>query len=507
MKFNCALGAFFLFYTHRVEQLTTNHVGVSGPFRRRSDRAVICVDCLFQAQISVTSSTQTYLCINNLLVYCWAISQCCSIPVFLSKGDSPMGLKVIYPICCGIDVHKSFVVAVIASTDNKGVTTYKRHRFSTYTKGLKELSQWLCEHNCKDVCMESTGKYWIPVFNILEDSCYITLAHPKYVKAIRGKKTDKKDAKWIADLFKHDLVAGSFMPPLAIRQLRDLMRYRFKLINVMSSEKNRLQNSLTVSNIQLGNIVSDTFGKSSMKIIDKILENPTDTSFDIEPLIHGSMKNKIPELELAIDGFITPEQAGKIKVIRQHYEDLQDRKNDLEALILSLAAPYMEQINLLLTVPSIKNIFTAIAIISEIGCDMDVFPTAKHLCSWSGLTPTNNESAGKKKSVKISRAGVYIKPLLVQCATAVVQSNKHPEIKNRYVRIKKRRGHKRAIIAIARMLLTAIYHILKKKEPYNAELYKKADALPVSREITVEQAISLARSQGFRILTPAALAT
>ena len=410
-----------------------------------------------------------------------------------------MSLKIVYPVCCSIDVHKTFVVACIASTD-KGVTTYKRHRFSTYTKGLKELSQWLCENNCKDVCMESTGKYWIPVFNVLEDSCNITLAHPKYVKAIRGKKTDKKDAKWIADLFKHDLVAGSFMPPLAIRQLRDLMRYRFKLTNFMSSEKNRLQNCLTVSNIQLGNVVSDTFGKSSMNIIEKLLENPLDTSFDIDPLIHGSMKGKLPELELAIDGFITPEQAEKLKVIKQHYEDLESRKADLETIILALAESYSEEINLILTVPSFKNIFSAIAVVSEIGVNMDVFPTAKHLCSWAGLTPTNNESAGKKKSVRISRAGVYIKPLLVQCATAVVKSEKYPEIRNRYLRLKKRRGHKRAIIAIARMLLTAIYHILKKKEPYNPELYKKSDVIPVNREITVEQAILLAKSQGFRVM-------
>lgn len=350
--------------------------------------------------------------------------------------------------------------------------------------------------------MESTGKYWIPVFNVLEDSCNITLAHPKYVKAIRGKKTDKKDAKWIADLFKHDLVAGSFMPPLTIRQLRDLMRYRFKLTNFTSSEKNRFQNSLTVSNIQIASVVSDTFGKSSMNIIEKLLEDPANNEFDIEPLIHGSMKEKIPDLQLSIDGLITPEQAGKLRVIKQHYENLKARKSDLEEIILSLAEPYTEEINLILTVPSFKNIFSAIAVVSEIGVDMDVFPTAKHLCSWAGLTPTNNESAGKKKSVRISRAGVYIKPLLVQCATAVVKSEKHPEIRNRYLRIKKRRGHKRAIIAIARMLLTAIYHILKKKEPYNPELYRKVDVLPVSREITVEQAISLAKSHGFRIVIP-----
>ncbi|MDF2927173.1 MAG: family transposase [Paenibacillaceae bacterium] len=414
-----------------------------------------------------------------------------------------MALKIVYPICCGIDVHKTFDVACIAATNSKGVTTYKRHRFSTFTRGLNELSQWLREHDCKEVCMESTGKYWIPVFNILEPSCTITLAHPKYVKAIRGKKTDNKDAQWIADLFKHDLVAGSFMPPLPIRQLRDLMRYRFKLTNFTSSEKNRLQNSLTVSNIQLGNVVTDTFGKSSMNLIDKLLENPLDHSFDIVPLIHGSIKEKLPELELAIEGVITPEQAGKIKVIQAHCEDLASRKAELEAIILSLAASYQQEIQLILTVPSFKNIFSAIAVVSEIGVNMDVFPTAKHLCSWAGLTPTNNESAGKKKSVRISRAGCYLKPLLVQCATAVVKSDKHPEIRNRYLRLKMRRGHKRAIIAIARMLLTAIYHILKKKEPYNPELYKKSDSLPVEREITVEQAIRLAQAQGYRITAAA----
>ncbi|MEA4807511.1 IS110 family transposase [Acetobacterium wieringae] len=413
-----------------------------------------------------------------------------------------MALKIVYQICCGIDVHKTFVVACIASTNNN-VTTYKRHRFSTYTKGLKELSQWLCENKCRDVCMESTGKYWIPVFNILETTCKITLAHPKYVKAIRGKKTDKKDAKWIADLFKHDLVVGSFMPPQAIRQLRDLMRYRFKLTNFKSSEKNRFQNSLTVSNIQLGNVVSDTFGKSSMAIIEQLLNPASDQPLDIPSLIHGTMKKKIPELEMAVDGFITHEQAAKLRIIRQHFEDLNNRKSDLEDLILCLSLPYAEEINLILTVPSFKNIFSAITIISEIGADMDVFPTAKHLCSWAGLTPTNNESAGKKKSVRISRAGCYLKPLLVQCAITVVKSEKHPEIRNRYLKIKKRRGHKRAIIAIARMLLTAVYMILKKKEPYNAELYKNSDVLPVSREITVDQAIALAKSQGYQILSDA----
>ena len=410
-----------------------------------------------------------------------------------------MALKIVYKICCGIDVHKTFVVACIASTNSKGVTTYESHRFSTYTKGLKELLQWLLAHNCKDVCMESTGKYWIPVYNILEKDCSIVLAHPKYVKAIRGKKTDKKDAKWIADLFKHDLVAGSFMPPADIRQLRDLMRYRSKLTNFRSSEKNRLQNCLTVSNIQLGNVVSDTFGKSAQAILDKILKNPEDTSFDLESLTYKSLKKKIPELRDAIDGYITPEQAGKLKVIKGHFEDLESRKAELEQLILALANPYQREINIILTAPGIKNTFTAIGIISEIGVNMEAFPSAKHLCSWAGLTPTNNESAGKKKSVRVSKAGCYIKPLLVQCANAVVTSKKHPEIRNRYLRLKKRRGHKKAIIAIARMLLTALYHMLKSGENYNSELYQKSTGIPTDKEITVEQALQIAKLHGYKI--------
>ena len=416
-----------------------------------------------------------------------------------------MALKIVYKICCGIDVHKTFVVACIASTNSKGVTTYETHRFSTYTKGLKNLLQWLLDHNCKDVCMESTGKYWIPVYNILEKHCSIVLAHPKYVKAIRGKKTDKNDAKWIADIFKHDLVAGGFMPTADIRQLRDLMRYHFKLTCFKSSEKNRLQNCLTVSNIQLGNVVSDTFGKSAQTIMDKILENPEDTSFDLEPLVFKSLKSKLPELRDAIDGYITPEQAGKLKVIKTHYEDLEFRKAELEELILALAAPYQQELSILQTAPGISSIFTAIGIISEIGTNMEAFPSAKHLCSWAGLTPTNNEKctasklAGKKKSVRVSKAGCYIKPLLVQCANAIVKSNKHPEMRNRYLRLRKCLGHKKAIIAIARMLLTALYHMLKNNKNYNAELYQKSDLPPVDREITIEQAIIIARNQGYKI--------
>ncbi len=409
-------------------------------------------------------------------------------------------LKIVYPICCGIDVHKSFVVACIAMTDNRGVTTYtKSKRFSTFTKDLKRLRDWLVSFNCRDVCMESTGKYWIPVYNILETDCNIVLAHPKYVKSIRGKKTDQKDARWIADIFKHDLVNGSFIPPADIRQLRDLMRYRTKLTNFTVGEKNRAQNCLTVSNIKLDDVFSDVFGKTAKALTDKLLESSE--PFDVKPFLKKNLKHSPEEIQAAVDGSICAEQAEKLRIIRSHMDNLALCRANLESVILSLAEKYSHQLEIICTAPGI-DIFSSITIISEIGVDMSVFPTDKQLCSWAGLTPQNNESAGKKKTTRISRAGAYIKPLLVQCALAAIKSKKHPEIRDRYLALKKRRGHKKALIAIARMLLTAIYHMLKKDEPYSPQLRKNSDMPPQHREVSVDQAIFILQRQGYVISKP-----
>ena len=406
-------------------------------------------------------------------------------------------LKIVYPICCGMDVHKSFVYACIASTNEQGVTTYKSKRFSTFTKDLRFCAEWLAANNCKDVCMESTGKYWIPVYNILEQTCNVVLAHPKYVKAIKGKKTDKKDAKWIADIFKHDLVSGSFIPPADVRQLRDLVRYRWKLTNFVVGEKNRAQNCLTVSNIKLDDVFSDVFGKTASAITDRLLESKE--PFDVTPYLNKRIKTPVEKIQAAVDGEMCAEQTEKLRIIRSHMSSLEICKANLESLILSTAQKFLPQLELVMTVPGVQA-YSAICIISEIGVDMTVFPTSKHLCSWAGLTPQNNESAGKKKTTRISRAGAYIKPLLVQCALTVCKSSKHPEIKNRYLSLKKRRGHKKAIIAIARMLLTAIYNILKKTEPYNPDLYRRYNnAPPLHREVTVDEAIFILQRQGYLV--------
>jgi len=408
-------------------------------------------------------------------------------------------LKIVYPICCGMDVHKSFVVACIATTNDHGVTTYKSKRFSTFTGDLRRCAAWLSENNCKDICMESTGKYWIPIYNILEATCNIVLAHPKYVKAIRGKKTDKRDAKWIADIFKHDLVSGSFIPPADIRQLRDLVRYHWKLTNFNVGEKNRAQNCLTVSNIKLDDVFSDVFGKAATAITTRLLES--NEPFDVKPYLTKNIKKPIEQIQAAVDGKMCAEQAEKLRIIRSHMDSLELCRLNLESLILTTAEKYLPQLNLVMTAPGI-NSFSAIGIISEIGVDMSVFPSSKHLCSWAGLTPQNNESAGKKKTTRISRAGAYIKPLLVQCALASLKSRRYPEVQARYISLKKRRGHKKAIIAIARMLLTSIYNMLKRNEAYNPDLYRKADRPPTHREVSVEEAVFILQRQGYWVTAP-----
>ena len=410
-------------------------------------------------------------------------------------------VEIVYPTCCGIDAHKNFLVACIAKTDKRGHTTHSTRRFSTNTGDLRRLADWLVTNECKDVCMESTGKYWIPVFNILEETCKVCLTHPKYVKAIKGKKTDKKDAMWIAELFKCDLVRSSYIPPFDIRQLRDLCRYHTKLTYMVTSEKNRSHNCLTVSNFKLDAVFSDIFGKSASRIIDSLIYFGN-SDFDIAPLVDKRCKATIEEIQAALEGELSYAQAEKLKLIRKHMENLESLKDSLADLISQLAKKYQPEINLLLTVPGIRSELTAIRIIAEIGTDMSVFETAKQLCSWAGVAPQNNESAGKKKTTRISRAGVYLKPLLVQNTLAINRSKKHPEMSVKYQALKKRRGHKKALIAISRKILTAIWHMLSKNEPYNAELYQKADKPPANRVLTPEQAIALLRSQGYQIIEP-----
>ena len=405
-----------------------------------------------------------------------------------------MAFKIFRKNCCGLDVHKTWIYACIGITDTNNRTEYKQARFSSFSKGLQELSDWLAKYSCTEVCMESSGKYWIPVFNILEKTCFVTLAHPKYTKPQKGNKTDRKDAKWICDLFMCDMIKPSFIPPPDIRHLRDLLRFRMKLTYQITGMKNRALNCLTVSNLKLDDVFSDVFGKSSRSIIKQILEHPGET-FDITPFVHKRCKHPIEEIQAAVDGAICPEQAAKLKICLDFIDEQEKRISELDKEISRLAEPYSAVLELMHTVPGLsKEPLTAIRLLSEIGPDMSVFRTSKHLVSWAGCCPRNDNSAQKVKSTRISHAGSYLKPLLVQIANALLKSKEHPEFKGRYCRIKARRGHKKAIIALCRMLLTAIWNVLSKCEPYSAKGYL---AYKLTVLISKSEGLALLRQRGY----------
>ena len=416
------------------------------------------------------------------------------------KGALPM--KVVYQTCCGVDVHKSFLVATIIKTTSGVQPSYQKKRFSTFNNSILEFKKWLLDNSCRDVCMESTGKYWIPVFNLLEDELNVTIANPKWVKAVKGNKDDTKDSKWIGDLFRLGLVPGSYIPCKPIRILREFTRYRYKLTSCRSSEKNRFQNALTVCNVALDSVVSDIFGKSATSVIDYLLQQ-SDNSINHEEIssrLLRSLKKKSESVIESIEGYqMTESQKYRMRLVHAHMDYITSTISDIDSMIDSLVEPYENAVQLLCTIPGVDR-NSAITIISEIGTDMTQFSNSKRLCCWAGLTPGNNESAGKKKSVRITRAGVYLKPALVQVAHAAVKSNKSPYYKAKYERIMKRRGKKRAIIAVARMILTAVYHMLSTGESWNpTDLYKIDMPEPLKnkqKEKAVKQAMKLLIAEG-----------
>ena len=407
-------------------------------------------------------------------------------------------MRIVRPICCGADIHKDLIVATIAATNQDGITEYIQSSFSSQNFDLVRLKAWLIEHHCFEIAMESTGKYWIPVFNVLEGEIKVFVVHPKYTKAIKGKKTDKKDSKWIADLFKHDLLKFSFIPPKEIRELRELSRYRIKLIAMRSSERNRYQNSMTISNIGLASILSDPFGKSSRAVMKEVIRSSSVTEERISKLLERNAKKKVKEvLQSLVGSHIESDQRLKMNIASQHMDQIDSHVRRLETEMAIRCIPYATLINLLLDIPGISYL-SAMAIIAEIGTDMSVFETSKQLSCWAGLAPANNESANKKKSVRISKAGSYLKPLLVQCALAAINSKSNPYYRIKYNRIKKRRGHKKAIIAIARMILVNIYHILSTGEVYSpCDMEQIINPKPVKKVMPIQNAIEFLQSQGF----------
>ena len=307
-------------------------------------------------------------------------------------------MEIVYPRACGVDVHKSFIVAVICISESI-MPKYIKKRFSTFNNQLIQFREWLIENNYQNVCMESTGKYYIPVYNALESHISnVVVANPKWVKAIKGEKDDNKDAKWIADLFKFGIVRSSYIPEKDIRILREFTRYQYKLVNIRSSEKNRFQNALTIGNCKIDLVFTDVFGKSASSIVDTILSDEPYTCEDILSKVHRGCKASSQDILSAVEGTdLNHNQKARIRIVQKHMDYLDSLLDEVQQHIDLMVKSYENYIQLLMTIPGVSR-KSAIIIISELGIDVSQWSSARKLAAWAGLAPGCNQSAGKKKS-------------------------------------------------------------------------------------------------------------
>lgn len=360
---------------------------------------------------------------------------------------------------CGVDVHKDNIVATIRG---EGIREETR-TFTTFTATLKECSDWLKSHGITHIAMESTGVYWKPVYNILDPDFEIILVNARHIKHVPGHKTDRKDSAWIAKLLLSGLLKGSFIPPQNGRELRELYRYKRKLIGQRTSECNRLQKVLEDANIKISSVLSDVFGASGWAMTEAIIAGGTRPEALAE-LAKGTLRRKKKELILALEGNITAHHRFMLGLSRKAIDNIDDLIARVDEQIDSHLAAYEEEYLLLQTIPGVGQA-TATAVIAEMGTDMSVFPNQHHLASWAGLCPGNNESAGKKKNERISEGNKSLKTALVEAAWAASHT-KDTYLKRRYGSLAARRGKKKALVAIAHKILVAAYFILKNKVVY-----------------------------------------
>jgi transposase len=336
--------------------------------------------------------------------------------------------------------------------------------FDTTTRELVNLRTWLLAEGCTHAAMESTGVYWKPVYAVLEGAMEVVVANAQHVKKVPGRKTDVKDAEWLADLLCHGLLRSSFVPPKPIRELRDLVRYRRKLVQSQAAERNRLLKVLEDSNIKLASVASDVFGLSGRLMLRALIEGRA-TPQEMAVLAKGKLRKKIPELELALEGNLQEHHRFLLELQLQRLEAAEKDLATLEQRIQQKLEPYATQLQLLDEIPGVDWTVAAV-IIAELGVDMTVFQTVSQLVSWAGVCPGNNESAGKRKSSRITKGNVYLKAALVEAANAAAKA-KGTYLRDKFYRLKARRGYKRALVAVAHKILAAVYHMLSQNVSYN----------------------------------------
>lgn len=372
-------------------------------------------------------------------------------------------MEILYRSCCGLDVHAQTVVACLIREGRKSIRT-----FSTMTDDLLALLDWLTADGCTHVAIESTGVYWKPVFNILEGDMEVILVNARHVKAVPGRKTDVKDCEWLADLLRHGLLKASFIPPLEIRELRELTRYRRTLVREQASVANRVQRIIESGNIKLAQVATDALGTSGRRMLRALAAGEADVT-KLAEMARGRLRGKKVELQRALRGRLTAAQ-------RFVLSELLDRYDELEAAILRVNEqirrevaegpdPFVrEAMQLLQTIPGVGE-RVAEAIVSEIGVDMSRFPTDGHLASWAGMCPGNHESAGKRKSGKTTKGNIHLRAALTQAAWAATRS-KQTYLAAQYRRMVKPKGKKRALVAVGHSLLVIAYHLLSRRASY-----------------------------------------
>ena len=367
-------------------------------------------------------------------------------------------MEVVHRRCCGLDVHKKSVVACVLLSDPSGPPQREVRTFGTFTHEVLALADWLAEQQVTHIALESTGVYWKPIWNLLEDRFALLLVNPRHIKAVPGRKTDVHDAEWLAELLRHGLLTASFVPDRAQRELRELTRYRTSLINERSAAVNRLQKTLEGANIKLASVASDVLGVSSRQMLAAVVEGTTLEASALAELAHGQLRDKVPQLEQALSGRVGPHQRFLLAEQLAHIDALDASLERLSTEIAERMRPFDELIERLDAIPGVGRTVAEV-LLAEIGADMTRFPTANHLVSWAGMCPGHNESAGKKRSGKTRKGSPWLRAALVQAAHAAAR-NKQTYLAAQYRRLTARRGGKKAAVAVGHSILVIVYHLL-----------------------------------------------
>ena len=365
--------------------------------------------------------------------------------------------------CAGLDVHQETVVACVlfGSLDKKPKKEIQT--FTTTTRGLLALSDWLFSHKVTDAVMESTGVYWKPVWNVLEDNVQLVLVNAQHVKNVPGRKTDVKDAEWLAKLLRSGLIENNFVPPEDIRDLRDLTRYRKKLIYSRTAERNRIHKILQDANIKLTSVVSDIFGVTGCRILEALIDGEKIEIQDLQHMVDPRIKTNLTDIAEALNGRIRKHHRDMLRFHWEHIAYIDETIDKVVEQIDQVLTPYHKECELLETIPGVNKAATA-TFIAEMGVDMSVFGTAKRLASWAGVSPGNYESAGKKKAGKTTYGNKALRTIAVECSFATDRQNNR--ISAHRKRIMKRQGKSKARVASAHLILTIAYQILKTGQPY-----------------------------------------